>query len=428
MSDVVIILAAAIGFFALIMASIALHEIGHLLPGKLFDVKITQYFVGFGNTLWSRRRGETEYGFKAIPLGGYVKLIGMYPPAWGTPGRSNRVKRLADYAREAEYEEITPADNGRLFHQKKTWQKLVIMFGGPAMNLLLAFLIVLGVNMFHGQYRSTLVVDQVSECVVPADRADQKCTADDPATPAAKAGFRVGDQIVSFNGEKIDDWDELSTLIRANLDRPATIVVLRDGAQVSLSTSTVVTGLPHRLDPGRTVEAGFLGVSPRRELQRGGPLTTADDLWTMTTQSVSALSRFPVKVWNVAVDLVTGQPRDVNGPISIVGASRAAGEIAAADQIPVGDRVASWFMLLGAVNLFVALLNLVPLMPLDGGHIAGALYEAAKRRLARLRGRPDPGHVDTAMMLPVAYAVGAFLALSGLVLIVADIVSPVKLF
>jgi len=296
------------------------------------------------------------------------------------------------------------------------------------MNILLAFVILLGVNLAHGQYRSTLVVDTVSECIVPADRAQQTCQPGDPETPAKKAGFKVGDEVVSFNGTAVQSWDEFSTLIRANLGNTATVVVRRNGSPVTLTTQTVVTGVADRNDPARRVEAGFLGVSPRQQLQRGGVGTTLDDMWTMTTQSVVGLSRFPVKVWHVAADLVTGKPRDANGPMSIVGASRAAGEIAAAEQIPVGDRVASWFMLLGAVNLFVALLNLVPLPPLDGGHIAGALYEAVKRRGAKVLHRRDPGHVDTAMLLPIAYGVGGFLVLSGAILIIADIITPVQLF
>ncbi|MDO4785126.1 MAG: site-2 protease family protein, partial [Propionibacteriaceae bacterium] len=137
---------------------------------------------------------------------------------------------------------------------------------------------------------------------------------------------------------------------------------------------------------------------------------------------------FPVKVWNVAADLVTGQPRDINGPISIVGASRVAGEVVTADRLPLGDRIATWFGLLGSVNLFVALLNLVPLVPLDGGHMAGAIYEWLKRSAARLLGRPDPGHADTAKMLPVVYIVGGFLLIAGAILILADIITPISIF
>src|SRR5512133_1770332 len=148
--DLVIYIAGAIVFFGLVMASIGLHEIGHLVPGKLFDVKTTQYFVGFGRTLWTRRRGETEYGFKHFNLGGNVRFVGMFPPAKNRPGKIRQsstgpFRALADNARAAEWHDIKGEDEGRLFYQKKSWQKLVIMVSGPTMNILLAFLIFLGV-------------------------------------------------------------------------------------------------------------------------------------------------------------------------------------------------------------------------------------------------------------------------------------------
>ena len=147
--NTLVLIGLALLFFALIMVSIALHEIGHLVPAKIFGVKVTQYFVGFGRTIWSRKRGETEYGFKLFPLGGYVRLVGMYPPEKKSDKPKGWLTRLADRARSYEYEEITPADDGRLFHQKPVWQKVIVMLGGPAMNLLLAFLIFLGINLFH---------------------------------------------------------------------------------------------------------------------------------------------------------------------------------------------------------------------------------------------------------------------------------------
>lgn len=424
----VLVVAFAVLFFALIMASIALHEVGHLVPAKLFGVKVTQYFVGFGKTLWSRTKGDTEFGVKAVPLGGYVRLVGMYPPE--KPVASpNWLTRLADQARRYEYEEITPADDGRLFYQKKTWQKIIIMLGGPAMNILLAFLIFLGINVFHGVYQPTLEVAHVSECAIRADREDQTCTDADPLTPAKEAGIQVGDTLVSFNGVALTSWEQMGDLIRANRDAPATVVVERGGAEVALPTvNTVLNHVPDRLDPTTYVEAGFLGVSPNQELVHGGPVATVQQMWTLTKQSAVALASFPVRVYAVAADLVTGQPRDPNSPVSIVGASRVAGEIGASDQLGVGDKAATWFSLLGSVNLFVALLNLVPLLPLDGGHVAGALYEWLRRLAARLRGRTDPGPVDTAKALPLTYVVGGFLLIGGAVLIVADLVSPIQLF
>ncbi len=431
--ELVIYIAGALVFFALVMASIGLHEIGHLIPGKLFGVKTTQYFIGFGKTLWSRRRGETEYGVKAVPLGGYVRFVGMFPPSKERPGqvragRTGLFQAMADNARAAEWYDIRPEDEGRLFYQKKSWQKLIIMAGGPMMNILLAFLILLGVTATYGVNRSQLMIAVVPECIVTAGTADTSCNGK-PPSPAARSGIKPGDTIVSFNGRAVSSWDQVSGLIRANLDRPAAIVVRRDGQQVALTpVSTVITGVADRYDPAKRVAAGFFGVQPVVERERGGPVAVVEDMWTMTRQTAVALVDFPVKVYYTAANLVAGKPRDVYGPMSILGASRAAGEIASTDQIGAPTKVASLFTVLGSVNLFVALFNFVPLLPLDGGHIAGAIYEALKRGLARLLRRPDPGHVDTARMLPVAYLVGAVIAISGFVLIIADVIDPIRLF
>jgi membrane-associated protease RseP (regulator of RpoE activity) len=431
--DLLIYVGGAIVFFALVMASIALHEIGHLVPGKLFNVKTTEYFVGFGRTLWSRRRGETEYGVKAVPVGGYVRLIGMFPPAKGRPDQiraysTGPFRALADNARAAEWSTIRPDDQGRLFYQKPFWQKLIIMASGPAMNILLAFVILLGVAATYGVYRSQLTISKVQECIVVVNAADKTCTGK-PPTPAALSGIQPGDKIVAFNGIAVSSWDDVSSLIRANLDHPALVTVERSGQRLDLKpVNTVITGVPDRYDPSRRIAAGFFGVEPEVVRERGGPIAVVGDMWQMTKQTVVALAYFPAKVFYTAYNLVTGQPRDIYGPMSIVGASRAAGEIASTDQIDAAAKVASLFTVLGAVNLFVALFNFVPLLPLDGGHVAAALYEAVRRTFARLRGRPDPGPVDTAKLLPVAYVVGGVILISGAVLILADIIDPIQLF
>lgn len=434
--ETVIYLVGAVLFFAAIMASIALHEVGHMIPAKLFGVKVTEYFVGFGRTLWSFRRGETEYGVKSIPLGGYVKLVGMYPPEPRT-GRvranstsANPLASLIQAGRDAEWADIKPEDDGRLFFQKKTWQKLIVMAGGPMMNLLLAFLFLWAVVGLHGVNRPQPVVGTVAECVVPASRAEtETCRPEDPKTPALQAGLQPGDRIVGFNGTTVTDWDQLQTLIRDNLAGRAEIVVERAGERVALvPVNTALNGVPDRWDPSKRVEAGFLGVTPTVERVHGGPVMVVNDMINVSGQSLVALAQFPVKVWNTAVNMITGQPRDIYGPMSVVGASRAAGEISSTQQLGASDKVAYFFLLLGNVNLFVALFNFVPLLPLDGGHILGAIVEGIRRTFAKIFRRPDPGYLDTAKMLPVAYAVFAFIAVSSVVLIVADLIDPVRLF
>lgn len=420
----------ALVFFALILLSVALHEIGHMAPAKLFGIRVPQYFVGFGPTMWSTIRGETEYGVKWIPLGGFVRLMGMYPPARPAPENPSRLRRFADSGRAYEWSEITPDDvaNDRLFYQKKTWQKLIVMAGGPMMNVLIAFAIFWAILGLHGQWQAQPTVAAVQQCIVRENQpADTPCVT--PDTPAAASGIQPGDTIVEFNGTAITDYAQLQGLIRANLTGEARVVVERGGQRVALTpVNTVISGVPDQLDPSKRIAAGWFGITPTSVLVKGGPVETVQQMYTMSVQSLVAITQFPVKVYNVVADLVQGKPRDIYGPLSILGASRAAGEVVANDGLAVTDKVVLFGSLLAAVNLFLALFNFVPLPPLDGGHIAGALWEAIRRGWARMFGRADPGPFDTALLLPVAYAVAGFLILAGGALIVADIVSPMRIF
>ena len=220
----------------------------------------------------------------------------------------------------------------------------------------------------------------------------------------------------------------MSALNRDSRGAEGRLVVDRDGGRTPLApVRTLVTAVADPLDPSRTIQAGWLGVRPVIALTKSGPGPVLRDMADLPVQSVVALAQLPVKTWNVAAGLVTGQPRDVNGPVSVVGASVVAGEIAGTD-LTVEDKAALFVSLLAGLNLFLAIFNLVPLPPLDGGHIVGALYEGVRRWAARLLGKPDPGPADTAKMLPVAYVVGGLILIMGVVLIVADIVSPVKIF
>jgi membrane-associated protease RseP (regulator of RpoE activity) len=196
---------------------------------------------------------------------------------------------------------------------------------------------------------------------------------------------------------------------------------------LTLETNTTVTLRQTSLEDETLTEVGFLGVQPEQRLQTGGLLYTGAQMGTMTVETVQALGQLPVKVYEVGRAIVGLQERDPQSPVSIVGGGRFAGEAAASEDFPLVDKLVTLLFLIASFNFFIGMFNFVPLLPLDGGHIAGALYEGAKRGVARLRGRPDPGHVDVAKLLPVAYVVGLAMLVMGVVLIVADLVVPLHI-
>jgi len=420
-----------------VAVSIGLHEVGHMVPAKKFGVKVTQYFVGFGNTLWSKKKGETEYGVKAIPLGGYVKLVGMLPP--GKDEDPSKIRKsntgmftqLISDARAAEYEHVEEGDQDRLFYRLPWWKKVIVMAGGPTVNLVLAFMLFGGVFMLHGIPVPTTSVDEVSDCVIAAEPGvteQRKCTDADPVAPAKQAGLEPGDEIVSLNGTEITSWTQLSELIRKNNAGEAVIGYVRDGEQRTTTTNTTVSARPESAEnPEQIVQVGFLGVSPDTVLEKQGPVFVVTTMGDYTWRTVVALGELPVRLVGVAKAAVGLEERDPESPMSVVGASRVAGEMTSASEVPLGDRFISLLMLLGAINLFVGMFNFIPLLPLDGGHIAGALYEAVRRGLAKLFHRPDPGHFDVAKLLPVAYVMAGLILVMSVVLIYADIVAPVRI-
>jgi membrane-associated protease RseP (regulator of RpoE activity) len=437
-----------VAFVTAILASIGLHELGHMIPAKAFGGKVTQYFIGFGPTVWSRKKGETEYGVKAIPLGGFVKIVGMLPPDKEHAGKleydadGNRVvtvrksntglfAQLVSDARAAEWETITAADEGRLFYRLDWWKKVIVMSGGPTVNLLIAFFIFCVLFATYGNPNAQvlhLTVSRVEACVVPAAQDGRVCKPTDPVSPAKLAGLAVGDRFVSFNGTPVHDWNDMQDLIRHNANGAATIVVDRGGQQVTLHTNTMVTPRPTDVnDPNKLTPVGFLGVSPKVTYTTGGPLYTLEQMGSLAKQSGQALVTLPVKVWGVAEAIAGVKPRAQNSPVSVVGGGRLAGETASAHDFPLKDKLVSLLGLVAGFNFFIGLFNFVPLLPLDGGHIAGALWEAIRRRISRLRRRPDPGYVDVARLLPIAYVVASFLLVMGVVLIVGDLVVPVQL-
>jgi len=425
----------AVVFFLGVLASIALHELGHLVPAKIFDVKVTQYFIGFGKTLWSRQRGETEVGLKVIPAGGYVRLVGMLPPnAFGRTRRwsTGMFQSLIDGARSQAAEEILPGEEHRAFCAKPWWQKVIIMLGGPMVNIVLAFVLIGAAMIGIGVYQPSTVVAAVSACVPPS--AAVACTTSDAESPARAAGIRAGDRFVSVNGVAATGWPVTQAAIRAARGRTVPVVLDRDGVQRRLEVD-VATLVRPVLDSsgnptGASAPTGFIGIVPEYGRAPATVGQTVDAVGSMVVLTGQAMLHIPQRMVGV-VQAAFGGTRSEDSPMSVLGASRLAGEMATGEvggpqKLAVSDRVAMLLQWLGALNLFVGLFNLIPLLPLDGGHIAGALWEAVKRGVARLRHRPDPGHVDVAKALPIAYGMAGVLAVMGVLLIFVDIVNPVR--
>ncbi len=422
--------------------SIGLHEVGHLVPAKLFGVKVTQYMVGFGKTIWSKRKGETEYGVKAIPLGGYVAMTGMYPPS--KPGGTARdsstgfFDSMVQDAREASAETIDEGEDRRTFYRLPVWKKIVIMLGGPFMNLVLAFVFFGIVLMGFGVAQYSTTLGYVSECLLPASSEQTECTTDDAPAPAAAAGLRPGDRILAIEGTEITEWAQIRSLVSAAPSQPLDVTVERDGASLDVTLTPAPTERWVVDESGEyvlgadgeplTETVGMIGVTPTTEVATQSLAEVPAFVFTNVGQVAQVIVGLPqrmVDIWHAAFG---SEDRDPNGPIGVVGVGRLAGEIVSMDEAPVAAKTQLILSLLGSLNVALFVFNLVPLMPLDGGHVAGALYEGLKRGIARLFGRRDPGPVDTAKMVPVTFAVVIVLGAMSLLLLYADIVKPVSLF
>ncbi|MER6190512.1 site-2 protease family protein [Streptomyces cyaneofuscatus] len=416
-----------------LLFSIAWHELGHLSTAKMFGIRVPQYMVGFGPTIWSKQKGDTEYGIKAIPAGGYIRMIGMFPP--GADGRlearsTSPWRGMIEDARSAAYEELEPGDEKRLFYTRRPWKRVIVMFAGPFMNLILAVAIFMGVAMTFGFQTQTTEVAGVQQCVISQSEKRDTCKGTDPVSPAKAAGLQEGDKIVAFDGQKVDDWATLSDRIR-NTIGPASITVERGGQEVTLNAVLRENAVAKKdgngeVIPDQFIKAGYLGFAAQTEIVPLGFGDSVVRMGDMIENGVDAIIALPSKIpdlWNAAFS--DGQRAD-DSPVGVVGAARIGGEVMNLD-IPAQNQVAMMLFLLAGFNLSLFLFNMLPLLPLDGGHIAGALWESLRRNLAKVFRRPDPGPFDVAKLMPVAYVVAGLFICFTLLVLVADIVNPVKI-
>ena len=439
MEAVLLFILGVVIFILGLVISVALHEAGHLTFAKLFGVKVSQYMVGFGRTIWSRKIRGTEYGIKWLLLGGYISMAGMFPPgsAANDPGRNRgMVGNLVQDARDQSAETMDGADPKTAFYAAKPWKRIIIMFAGPFMNLVIA--VIIAAILITGFGTPAASIAAVAACV-PASASSTtatKCTSSDPASPASTSRLKAGDLIVSLNGVSYPSSTIVTSMVQQSAGKPVTMVVRRDGTLKTITVTPVAaprdevdsSGLPVTNAAGNPVveKLGFIGLGFTVKLVPQPITATFGAVGTEISGVWSTLSSLPSGVANVWNSVFNGAKRSESSPVSVVGVGRAIGDIASTQDAPVTLRVYDILGLLGELNLSLFILNLLPLLPLDGGHIIGAIWEALKRGFAKVFRRREPRPVDLAKLMPLTVVVVTLLIAVSALLIVADLVNPVQ--
>jgi len=387
-------------FLVALLVSVMLHETGHFVAAKRFGMKATRYFVGFGPTLWSTRRGETEYGIKAFPVGGFVKIEGM-----------------------TSLDDVEPEDEPRSFRRAPGWQRLIVLAAGSFMHFVIAAVLIFGLALSIGiENDNTTKLGTVATCVPTNEQAltsGAACTSGAAKSPAVIAGLKVGDQVTGFNGAPVSNWTQLSNeILKVKPGTPVSLTVERDGHSLTLHTALAQV-------PGH---GSYFGIAPTTVFQRQNPVDAVKYVGTgfsqVVTGSVSALAHLPAAVPQLfAKDRSSTAAGNVS---SVVGAARETGQAVAAN-VGWEYKVSFVLLLIASLNIFVGVFNLLPLLPMDGGHVAVVIWERIKALFARLRRKPDPGMVDYRKLVPVSFSIFLVLVVFGVMLILADIVNPVSI-
>ena len=413
-----IYLAGALGFLVALLASVVLHEAGHFWTARRYGMKATQFFVGFGPTLWSRQRGETEWGVKGIPLGGFVKIVGMTP-----------------------LEKVDAADEPRAFFKAPVRQKVVVLAAGSTVHFILATLLIVGGTFAFGAVREQApAVGAVSECIAPDRVGVTDIAADtDPCTlpgsvpaPAADAGLRAGDVVTAVDGAALGESRDLSSRLRAAGSTPVTLTVERDGTERTVEvTPATLPRFPFTetgVDTERLEPVGTIGVQiqPRIHTERLGFVDSLDESRDLAVLQLQGIQKVVTEKLG-SITKIYSADRDPEGFVGIVGVGRISGEVIESEET-AGVKALTFVGIVAGLNLFVGLFNLLPLLPLDGGHIAVAVYEGARDRIRRLRGYRGPfQRVDYNKLLPLTYAVAGIFLVFTVALIGADLFNPIRL-
>lgn len=395
-----------------IAVTIALHEWGHLTAARLCGMRVRRYFIGFGPTLFSFKRHhaaagghDTEYGVKAVPFGGFCDIAGM-----------------------TAMDPIDPAEEPYAMYKKPWWQRIIVMLGGVAMNLIVGFIILYFIAVTWGlpnMGKEMAPRIQAVQCVSPAQRADgtlEPCTG---SGPAERAGLRAGDVIEKINGTKITSYPEAVSLIGSSAGGDIKMTIDRNGSAQTVTVTPEV--VKRKTNDGQDIDQPAIGIAfqrPETILHEYNAVTAIGGAASFTGSLFGAvwngLLSIPEKVPGVVASIF-GAQRDPASPMSVVGASRAGGELVEMNQWP------SFFLLLANLNYFLAVFNLVPLPPLDGGHIAVVIYERIRDVIRRAFGKPALGPADYTKLMPITMAFTAVLLVFGVLVMAADVVNPIVL-
>jgi len=373
-----------LAFVVALLLSVMVHEFGHFVTARRYGMWVSEFFVGFGKRIWSVQRGETEFGVKAIPAGGYCRIEGMSPN-----------------------DAMPEGEEDRAFYKASSGKKLIVLGAGSFLHFVLGYLLLF--VLFAG-VGTNQVLPIIGEVV--------------PNSAAQSAGIQVGDEVTSINGVEVTTWYKDVEAIRNSQGKELTLGLLRDGQSIT------ITATPRLTDIDGT-ERYVLGIVNITGLKRAGVIESASNSFKVTksflSESVKSLAKLPEKIPALWGATVRGEERDVNGLVGVVGVARVSGEAVGSDKLTPMERLATFLLIVASLNIFVGIFNLLPILPLDGGHMAVAIADEIRAFLARLRGRPRPAPIDVTVLTPITMVVFVVLACLTLLLLVADVINPVTL-
>ena len=388
-----------LAFIVALLTSVMIHEAVHYITAKRFGMKVTEFFLGFGQKIWSTQRGETEFGLKAIPAGGYCKIVGMSPR-----------------------EELSPEDADRAFIKGSVGQRLIVLGAGSFLHFVIGFILLITLFAGVGVTSVTNQVQKVSECVPQS--ATEVCSATSTPSPAKNAGVLAGDKLVKINGQSFKQWSDAVAVIRANAGKQIQITVDRNGQQIPLTVTPAT-----RMVDGKAV--GVLGVINEIGTVRFNPIVATQKSvkfgCDILSNSINSLIKLPSKIPDLLAQTFGGKTRDPEGLVGVVGVARVSGETASTGKLTTNEKIATFILIVASLNIFVGMFNLLPLLPLDGGHMAVAIADGIRNFWASRRGKPRPAPIDVERLTPITLVVFVFMAALSIVLLAADIFNPIRL-